>query len=242
MRVLVFLLAMTVAAFSATAQELPPLFQSIVQGDEAAVKQLASKDTVNQVISKGKATATPLLFALMKALEGKQKPETMLRIIDTLLERGADPNTITTIGSDDLSIVDFLTFMEQKYASQKKHSPDDVKMMKVIKPLLAKLHKHGGVADKQRVAALEDDYQHYRLKAQKAACESDLRNWATLQEVRHTEKGSYPRKLQLTSRYLKNHSYKSDGKSYHAVFSCKAVPHSLKLTISSENPQPSGSF
>jgi len=162
MRIVVFLLAMTLAAFSASAQEIPPLFQSIQQGDEAAVKQQANKDTVNQLSTMGQTSANPLLMAVGTILEGRQDPASMQRIVDTLLDRGADPNIILSKENTQYTVVDLLVVFVEAAAREKKLSDSDAKTLKEFKSILAKLRKHGGKSDSKRVATLTAEIEGIR--------------------------------------------------------------------------------
>lgn len=157
MRKLIFLLAMTLAASSANAQGAPSLFMSVAKGDEAAVKRLANKDTVNQLTRKGKHAATPLILAVMNTMNGTNDRATMMRIIDTLLARGADPNIPAPFGNTQASIVDFLVFLDKATAHEKPHNAEEAEKYKYLKLILARLRQHGGVGDKKRIAAVEKE-------------------------------------------------------------------------------------
>lgn len=157
MRQLVFLLAMAFAAFSATAEEMQPLIKGIAQGDEAAVKRLANADTVNQAIAKNNKSITPLSIAVFITISDKNDQASMLHIIDTLLDRGADPNVVLRNGATPASIVDLMAFLENSAAKDKTHTAAELKSIKLIKAIHAKLRKHGGMANSKRVAALEQE-------------------------------------------------------------------------------------
>lgn len=150
MRRLIFLLAMTLAAFSATAQEVPPLLKSVIYADDAAVMREANPHTVNQP-----QTIMPLSMAILLALvDQPNELAHRLRIIDILLDRGTNPNVLNALplNSAKASVVDALVFYERQAArGADGYGKYD---MKRVKAILAKLRAHGGVSDEKRIAAV----------------------------------------------------------------------------------------
>jgi hypothetical protein len=89
------------------------LAQAIAHGDVAAVAKYARADTVNNAPEREHARLTPLFLAVSRI---QHDPNINVKMVELLLDRGADPNGLSYVDDIAVSAMDFVSWTVEMYA------------------------------------------------------------------------------------------------------------------------------
>lgn len=208
---------------SASAQQLPPLFASIQQGDVEMIRELADSESANQILEIKGASFTPLGFSLAMLDSGMKQAE---RIIPLLLDKGADPNVVYNkhvLGSAT----------DWAMAGVMMNSVDGEKS-KVYESIFNLFKHYGGHVVTDRLVSIQEKFLDANRQRVVATCNGDAKNWMTAQQDFHGDKGYYPSMPTNFPCSLKLITYQYGQYSFAATLSCRLVINSNRILYNSE--------